>query len=74
MVSQILNNYNLPTAIFLIRILLDVILEFVNLDFFESNNLEKDLKDFTSYLESFYQKFIQNCNLDNLIQETDLKK
>ena len=74
MVSQVSNDYNLATSIFLIRILLDIILEFINLDFFESNKLEKDLKDFTSYLESFFQKFIQNCNLDNLIQETDLKK
>ena len=74
MVSQVLNNYDSPTSIFLIRILLDIILEFINLDFFESNNLEKDLKDFTSYLEICYQKFIQNCNLDILMEEKDLKK
>ena len=74
MVSQVLNNYDMPTTIFLIRILLDIILEFINLDFFESNNLEKDLKDFTAYLELSYQKFIQNCNLDILMEEKDLKK
>lgn len=71
MVSQVLNNYELSTSIFLIRVLLEVILEFINLDFFET---EKDLDSFTNYLERFYDNFIQNTNLDILIQEPELKK
>ena len=71
MVCQVLNNYQLETSIFLIRVLLEVILEFINLDFFE---VEKDLKDFTNYLDKFYDNFIQNSNLEILIQEPDLKK
>lgn len=73
-VSQVLNNHDLSTSIFLIRVLLEVILEFINLDFFQIYCLENDIKDFTEYLEVFYQNFIQNSNLEILIQETDLKK
>lgn len=73
-ISQVVSNQDLPTSIFLIRVLLEIILEFINLNFFIINSLESDLKEFTDYLEVFYQNFIQNNNLEILIQEIDLKK
>ncbi len=73
-VSLIVENYEKDVRLILIRILLDVIVEFINLDFFQFNNEEKDIVNFTNYLDLFFHKFIQNTNLDMLAIDSDLKK
>lgn len=72
-VNRILNEYEIDISIVLIVILIDTIREFIDLDFFEFNTKESDLDDFINYLEIFFNKFINNNDLE-LLLDTDLKK
>ena len=73
-IAQILEKYNLDTSILLTRIYLDIINEFINLDYFELSNNNLHIKDFQIKLDFYFDKFIQNTNLDILVQEKELKK
>ena len=73
-INKLQHDYDTPTSIFLIQILLEIIQEFISLDFFEFNNQESDIFNFTNYLDIFFQKFISNNNMEQIILEPDLKK
>ena len=73
-INKLQHDYDTPTSIFLIQILLEIIQEFISLDFFEFNNQESDIYNFTNYLDIFFQKFINNNNIEQIILEPDLKK
>ena len=73
-INIILEKYDSYVRIILIKILLDIITEFVNLDFFEFHKLNTDIEKFTNYMDLFFNKFIANNNLELLSSELDLKK
>lgn len=72
-INRLLNEYTINISMVLIVILLDTIREFIDLDFFEFNTQQSDLDDFLNYLEVFFNKFLNNTDLD-LLSNTDLKK
>lgn len=73
-ICQILEKYELNHSILLSRIILDVIIQFINLDFFKFRTSHEEIRDFLNILDVYFDKFIQNTNLDVLVQETELKK
>lgn len=73
-ICQILEKYEISHSILLCRILLDIIIQFINLDFFQFKTTPEELRDFLNILDIYFYKFIQNTNLDLLSQEIELKK
>lgn len=73
-ISQILEKYQLKLGILLSRILLDIIIQFINLDYFKFRKTNEEIRDFLNTLDNYYDNFIQNTNLEILKQENELKK
>ena len=73
-ICQILEKYEISHSILLSRIMLDIIIQFINLDYFQFKTTPEELRDFLNILDIYFDKFIQNTNLDLLVQEIELKK
>ena len=73
-VNKILYDHNTHNSLTLIRILLETINEFIELNFFDFNNEESDIEDFLNYLETFFYKFVSNTDLTILANIIDIKK
>ena len=73
-ISQFLEKYQLKLGILLSRILLDIIIQFINLDYFQFRKTNEEVRDFLNILDKYISNFIQNNNLEILMQETELKK
>ena len=73
-ICQILEKYEISHSILLSRIMLDIIIQFINLDYFQFKTTPEELRDLLNILDIYFDKFIQNTNLDLLVQEIELKK
>ena len=64
--NKILNENTLDKALFLIRIIVEVINEFINMNFFEFNSEDKDINFFLEFLDNTLNNFINNEQFNNI--------
>ena len=53
-------------ALFLIRIIVEVINEFININFFEFNNEDSDINFFLEFLDTTLNNYINNEQFNNI--------
>lgn len=73
-INKLLGDYQISISLKLIRIFVEVIHEFILLDYFEFNKEENDIHNFTNYLDNHFHNFIQCVNLDYILEIDDLIK
>lgn len=73
-INKILYENQIFTALNIIRIKIELINEFIKLDFFTFNKKNEDIKNFTDYLDTLFTKYISEEDIENTNILSDITK
>lgn len=69
-INKLLKDFKIDKALYIIRIIVENINEFINLNFFDFNFEEKDIKNFEEFLDLTLTNFINDNLFDNISYNT----
>ena len=69
--NKFLADYELNKSLYIIRLVIEIINEFININFFDFNNERQDIKNFTDFLDITISNFINNKLFDNISYNTN---
>jgi hypothetical protein len=69
-INKLLKDFKIDKALYIMRIIVENINEFINLNFFDFNFEEKDIKNFEEFLDLTLTNFINDNLFDNISYNT----
>jgi hypothetical protein len=73
-INKILYDYKIIPSLNIIRIKIEIINEFIKLDFFTFNNHKDDIKKFTDYLDTLFIKYLSDEDIEDINILSDITK